>query len=223
MWRRGTDCWPCCLSLSNPLTSPRSAWPDGSWWRDNRMAAWHLPRDLMRHSSGLKELAQTTKTVEICIEKLYTKLEEINWNGFLKRCSEKSVQTIRQLRTHFKHANDLTPVLLPCIGTYDFFGLNHYTSYIAEPATEQNKQLKFHPDMDVIAFPDPSWERAGTANGHVNDGVIGLTQDALLLEFKVLWNSLCANFAKRVWLSENIYKFGGIFPGNPSRTVVFLD
>ena len=33
---------------------PWSAWPDGSGWRDNRMAAQHLPRDLVRSSTGLK-------------------------------------------------------------------------------------------------------------------------------------------------------------------------
>jgi len=42
--------------MSNPSTS---AWPDGSGRLDNRMAAncaQHLPRDLLRPSSGLKEL-----------------------------------------------------------------------------------------------------------------------------------------------------------------------
>jgi len=32
-------------------------WPDGSGWRDNRMAAQHLRRNLVRPNSGLKELA----------------------------------------------------------------------------------------------------------------------------------------------------------------------
>ena len=40
-----------------------SAWPDGSGRRDNRNAAQHLPRDLVRRSSGYKQLAQTTKKV----------------------------------------------------------------------------------------------------------------------------------------------------------------
>ena len=39
--------------LSNPSTSPWTAWPDGSEQWDNRMAAQHLPRDLVRPSSGL--------------------------------------------------------------------------------------------------------------------------------------------------------------------------
>jgi len=50
--RRGADRWPCCPSMSNPSTSPWSAWPDGSEWRDNRIAAQHLHRDLVRPSSG---------------------------------------------------------------------------------------------------------------------------------------------------------------------------
>ena len=39
--------------MSNPSTSPWTAWPDGSERWDNRMAAQHLPRDLVRQSSGL--------------------------------------------------------------------------------------------------------------------------------------------------------------------------
>jgi len=57
--RRRTDCWPCCRSLSNPSTFPWSTRPDGSGWRNNRMAAQHLPWDLVLLSSGLKELTQT--------------------------------------------------------------------------------------------------------------------------------------------------------------------
>jgi len=45
----------------NPSTSPWTAQPDGSRWRDSRLIAEHLPRDLVRPSSGMKELAQTMK------------------------------------------------------------------------------------------------------------------------------------------------------------------
>jgi len=37
--RGGIDFWSCCSSLSKPSTSLWSAWPDGSGWRDNLMAA----------------------------------------------------------------------------------------------------------------------------------------------------------------------------------------
>jgi len=57
--RRRPNHWPRCLPMSNPLTSPWIARQDGSGWWDNRLAAEHLPRDLVRPSSGLKELAQT--------------------------------------------------------------------------------------------------------------------------------------------------------------------
>ena len=40
------------LPMSNPSTSPWTAWPDGAGRWDNRMAAQHLPRDLVRPSSS---------------------------------------------------------------------------------------------------------------------------------------------------------------------------
>jgi len=42
--------------MSKPLTSPWTARPDGSGRWDSRIAAQHLPRDLVRPSSELKEL-----------------------------------------------------------------------------------------------------------------------------------------------------------------------
>jgi len=39
---------------SNPLIFPWTAWPNGSGRWDNLLAAQHLPRDLVRPSSGLK-------------------------------------------------------------------------------------------------------------------------------------------------------------------------
>jgi len=59
VWRRRSNRWPCCLPMSNPSTSPRIARHDSSGWWDNWLAALHLPRDLVRPSSRLKELAQT--------------------------------------------------------------------------------------------------------------------------------------------------------------------
>ena len=49
---RRTNRRPCCPPMSNPSISSWTAWPDGSGRWDNRMAAQHLPRDLMRPSSG---------------------------------------------------------------------------------------------------------------------------------------------------------------------------
>jgi len=43
---------PCCPPMSNPSTSSWTAWPGGSGRWDNWMAAQHLPRDLVRPSSG---------------------------------------------------------------------------------------------------------------------------------------------------------------------------
>ena len=47
---------PCYPPMSNPSTSLWTAWPDGPGWWNNRMAAQHLPRDLVRSSSRLQEL-----------------------------------------------------------------------------------------------------------------------------------------------------------------------
>jgi len=51
VWRRRTNRRPCCPPMSNLSTSSWTARPDGA---GNRMAAQHLPRDLVRPSSGLK-------------------------------------------------------------------------------------------------------------------------------------------------------------------------
>ena len=48
-------------------------------------------------------------------------------------------------------------------GTHDFFGINHYTSRLAEPITEENKKYQLHPDLNAFVFPNPQWERAGKA------------------------------------------------------------
>ena len=55
VWRR-TDRWPCCPPLSTPSTSPKRAWADGSGWRNYRMSAQNLPRELVRPGSGFEEL-----------------------------------------------------------------------------------------------------------------------------------------------------------------------
>jgi len=39
VWRRRTNRRPCCPPMSNPSTSPWTAWPDGSVRWDNRIAA----------------------------------------------------------------------------------------------------------------------------------------------------------------------------------------
>uniref|UniRef100_H2YEU9 Beta-glucosidase n=1 Tax=Ciona savignyi TaxID=51511 RepID=H2YEU9_CIOSA len=46
-------------------------------------------------------------------------------------------------------------------GTYDFFGLNHYTTRLAEQITDETQAFAIHPDMPSFVYPDPSWERAG--------------------------------------------------------------
>ena len=52
VWRRRTNSQPCRPPMSNSSTSPWTAWPDGSGRWDNRMASQHLPRELVRTSSG---------------------------------------------------------------------------------------------------------------------------------------------------------------------------
>ena len=62
-----------CFAPNQPqsvcgLAPPWNVRPDGPWWWDNRLAAHHRLWDLARPSSGMKELAQTIKTVwkKIC-------------------------------------------------------------------------------------------------------------------------------------------------------------
>jgi len=61
-WRR-TNCRPCCSPMSNPTTS-WIARPDASGRWDNRMAAQHLPRDLVRPSSSQTNWLKKTKQLE---------------------------------------------------------------------------------------------------------------------------------------------------------------
>ena len=50
-------------TLSNPSTSPWTARPDGSGRWDNRMAAQHLTRDLVRPSSGFNNSTKRRRTI----------------------------------------------------------------------------------------------------------------------------------------------------------------
>ena len=100
MWRIRTDRWPWCPSLFTQSASLWSAWPDDSGWRDNRTAAQHLLRDLLRSSSGLKERAQTMKKLS------HTK-KNISFNNLL-------TQIVAQLNSLdiFNHAiaNETCPM-----------------------------------------------------------------------------------------------------------------
>ena len=44
VWRRRTNRQPCCPPMSNPSTSPWTAWPDSTGQWDSWMAAQHVPR-----------------------------------------------------------------------------------------------------------------------------------------------------------------------------------
>nr|XP_039248869.1 cytosolic beta-glucosidase-like [Styela clava] len=46
-------------------------------------------------------------------------------------------------------------------GSFDYFALNYYTTRIINPATEESEN-RFHPDLEVEAKTDPTWERAGS-------------------------------------------------------------
>jgi len=133
MWRRRTDRWPCCPSLSNPRIdlSLWGAWPDGYGRRDNRMAAQHLSRDLVPPSSGYK-LAQTmeknlmsrtfwrwvVRNVAVKFFKAITQefflLMGIIWWDFMSRQSSKYLCAHQHLSKNFDSS---LPVLV-------FFGFN---------------------------------------------------------------------------------------------------
>jgi len=61
VWCRRTHRRPHCPPMFNPSTSPWTARPDGSGQWHHRMAAQHLPRDLMRPRRGCEELSQKKK------------------------------------------------------------------------------------------------------------------------------------------------------------------
>ena len=65
VWRRRTNRRPCRPPMSNPSTSPWTAGPDGSGRWDNRMAAQHLPRNLVRPSRGWKNSLKRSKKLQI--------------------------------------------------------------------------------------------------------------------------------------------------------------
>ena len=67
VWSRITNCQPCCPPMSNPSTSPWTAWPDGSGRWDSWMAAQHLPRDLARPSSVFNNSLKTSGRSERAI------------------------------------------------------------------------------------------------------------------------------------------------------------
>jgi len=62
VWRRKANRRPCFPPVSNPSTS-WTAWPDSCGRWDNRMAAQHLPRDLVQFSSGLKKWLKRRKRI----------------------------------------------------------------------------------------------------------------------------------------------------------------
>jgi len=64
MWRH---LLAATLPMSYQLTSSWIAQPGGFGWWDNRLAALHLPRDLGRPSSGLKELVQTMLAKQLVV------------------------------------------------------------------------------------------------------------------------------------------------------------
>ena len=81
---------PVRVAQSRPLTMlfftvqsidpPWSGWPDGSGWRNNRMAAQHLARDPVQPNNGLKELARTTKKTEAASIATRMHSDQVRWS-----------------------------------------------------------------------------------------------------------------------------------------------
>jgi len=92
VWCRRTNRRPCCPPMSNPSTSPWTAWLDGSRRWDNRLAAQHLSRDLLRpriRSKYEERFAlNTTSLKQMKQNKLWywPKLSTIDGNKMLQVC-----------------------------------------------------------------------------------------------------------------------------------------
>jgi len=84
VWCRRSSRRPCCPSLSNPSTSPWTAWPDGSGRCDNRMAAQRLPWDLLRASNGQEQAHTIKKNVSLFSRADRMKNSSFIWDSWRK-------------------------------------------------------------------------------------------------------------------------------------------
>jgi hypothetical protein len=48
-------------------------------------------------------------------------------------------------------------IILTSIGTSDFFGLNHYTTELAEYVVATGDYTSYDKDQDVLKSQDPAW------------------------------------------------------------------
>jgi len=107
-WRRITNRWSCCPPVSNPSTSPWTARPDGSGRWDNRMAAQHLPEDLVRPRCEQQQLAQRTKKTPACVG---TWTLGLPYNG--KRLSSRSMRWKARVCTLWTRQPSATNLPIP--------------------------------------------------------------------------------------------------------------
>jgi len=104
--------------MSNSSTPSWTALPDYSRRWDNRMAAQHLPRDLVRPSSGLPELAQKKKNLPRCLRSIVTcgeKPTTATWSAPepLQNCCLYTIKTNSQtIRSHVSQPASASKVAL---------------------------------------------------------------------------------------------------------------
>lgn len=48
------------------------------------------------------------------------------------------------------------------VGTSDFFGLNHYSTFLVSPGEDNSRNFLAHADLNVVMEQDPSWEKTPT-------------------------------------------------------------
>lgn len=68
-------------------------------------------------------------------------------------------------------------------GTYDFFGINHYTTYYAKKSDSINttKQPSFEHDRGIDIYQDPAWPESQSSWLKVKSNFINLTQHKIIL------------------------------------------
>ena len=71
-------------------------------------------------------------------------------------------------------------------GTYDFFGVNHYTTYLTTDGGENIQIPSLERDVAIATSQDPSWEGSVSFNKKVSNVCVSCLRLVLQLIFIIL-------------------------------------